>query len=56
VAVHRNYPRNPVRHRRRRGDRRERDHSLEGRSVRGVNLMRVQNGRIAEALGYVKGA
>jgi ketosteroid isomerase-like protein len=28
----------------------------ESRSVRGVNLMRVQNGQIVEALGYVKGA
>jgi ketosteroid isomerase-like protein len=27
-----------------------------GDSVRGVNLMRVQSGRIVEALGYVKGA
>jgi hypothetical protein len=25
-------------------------------SVRGVNLMRVRDGRIVEALGYVKGA
>ena len=28
----------------------------ESQSVRGVNLMRVQNGQIVEALGYVKGA
>lgn len=28
----------------------------ENQSVRGVNLMRVQNGQIVEALGYVKGA
>jgi ketosteroid isomerase-like protein len=28
----------------------------EANSVRGVNLMRVQNGRIVEARGYVKGA
>ncbi|MGE3773107.1 MAG: nuclear transport factor 2 family protein [Gammaproteobacteria bacterium] len=28
----------------------------EASSVRGVNLMRVRNGRIVEALGYVKGA
>jgi len=28
----------------------------EDNSVRGVNLMRVQNGQIVEALGYVKGA
>jgi len=28
----------------------------EGRSVRGVNLMRVRKGQIVEALGYVKGA
>ncbi|NEJ71715.1 nuclear transport factor 2 family protein [Rhizobium phaseoli] len=27
----------------------------EGQSVRGVNLMRVADGRIVEALGYVKG-
>lgn len=27
-----------------------------GDSVRGVNLMRVRNGQIVEALGYVKGA
>jgi hypothetical protein len=28
----------------------------ENHSVRGVNLMRVRNGQIVEALGYVKGA
>ena len=28
----------------------------EGNSVRGVNLMRVSNGRIVEAMGYVKGS
>jgi ketosteroid isomerase-like protein len=28
----------------------------ESNSVRGVNLMRVQDGRIIEAMGYVKGA
>jgi hypothetical protein len=28
----------------------------EGRSVRGVNLMRVRSGQIVQALGYVKGA
>ena len=28
----------------------------EDKSVRGVNLMRVRNGRIVEAQGYVKGA
>jgi ketosteroid isomerase-like protein len=28
----------------------------EGKSVRGVNLMHVRDGRIVEALGYVKGA
>ena len=28
----------------------------ESKSVRGVNLMRVQNGQIVEAFGYVKGA
>jgi ketosteroid isomerase-like protein len=28
----------------------------ESKSVRGVNLMRVRNGQIVEALGYVKGA
>lgn len=28
----------------------------ESQSVRGVNLMRVRNGQIVEALGYVKGA
>jgi ketosteroid isomerase-like protein len=28
----------------------------EGQSVRGVNLMRVSNGRIVEAMGYVKGS
>ena len=27
----------------------------EGQSVRGVNLMRVRDGRIVEAMGYVKG-
>ena len=27
-----------------------------GDSVRGVNLMRVRNGQVVEALGYVKGA
>ncbi|RNJ46295.1 DUF4440 domain-containing protein [Mesorhizobium erdmanii] len=27
----------------------------DGNSVRGVNLMRVQDGRIVEAMGYVKG-
>jgi len=27
----------------------------EGQSVRGVNLMRVADGRIVEAMGYVKG-
>jgi len=27
----------------------------EGQSIRGVNLMRVSNGRIVEAMGYVKG-
>lgn len=27
-----------------------------GNSIRGVNLMRVRNGQIVEALGYVKGA
>ena len=27
----------------------------DGQSVRGVNLMRVSNGRIIEAMGYVKG-
>jgi hypothetical protein len=29
--------------------------SNEGRSVRGVNLMRVSNGLIVEAMGYIKG-
>jgi hypothetical protein len=29
--------------------------SSEGRSVRGVNLMRVTDGLIVEAMGYVKG-
>ena len=28
----------------------------ESNSVRGVNLMRVRDGQIVEALGYVKGA
>ena len=28
----------------------------ESSSVRGVNLMRVQDGQIVEAFGYVKGA
>lgn len=40
------------------GDRgiiRWRYHWGEGESVRGVNLMRVQDGLIVEALGYVKG-
>ncbi|KAA3448335.1 nuclear transport factor 2 family protein [Mesorhizobium sp. SARCC-RB16n] len=27
----------------------------DGNSLRGVNLMRVENGRIVEAMGYVKG-
>jgi hypothetical protein len=27
----------------------------DGNSVRGVNLMRVEDGRIVEAMGYVKG-
>jgi ketosteroid isomerase-like protein len=27
----------------------------ESQSVRGVNLMRVRNGRVVEAMGYVKG-
>jgi ketosteroid isomerase-like protein len=31
-------------------------HFGEGQSVRGVNLMRVRDGRIVEAMGYVKGA
>jgi ketosteroid isomerase-like protein len=31
-------------------------HFGEGQSIRGVNLMRVRNGRIVEAMGYVKGA
>ena len=31
-------------------------HRAEGDSVRGVNLMQVRDGRIVEALGYVKGA
>jgi ketosteroid isomerase-like protein len=31
-------------------------HFGEGRSVRGVNLMRVRDGRIVEAMGYVKGS
>ena len=30
-------------------------HSKDGRSVRGVNLMRVSDGLIVEAMGYVKG-
>ena len=30
-------------------------HSKDGRSVRGVNLMRVRNGLIVEAMGYMKG-
>ena len=29
--------------------------SSEGRSVRGVNLMRVSHGLIVEAMGYIKG-
>ena len=29
--------------------------SKEGRSVRGVNLMRVSDGLIVEAMGYIKG-
>ena len=28
----------------------------EGQSLRGVNLMRVRDGKIVEAMGYVKGA
>ncbi|TPN28890.1 nuclear transport factor 2 family protein [Mesorhizobium sp. B2-3-3] len=28
---------------------------VDGNSLRGVNLMRVANGRIVEAMGYVKG-
>ena len=31
-------------------------HSKDGRSVRGVNLMRVSDGLIVEAMGYVKGS
>ena len=31
-------------------------HWGEGQSIRGVNLMRVRDGRIVEAKGYVKGA
>ncbi|SIT54500.1 Ketosteroid isomerase-like protein (fragment) [Mesorhizobium prunaredense] len=27
----------------------------DGNSLRGVNLMRVESGRIVEAMGYVKG-
>jgi hypothetical protein len=27
----------------------------DGNSIRGVNLMRVADGRIVEAMGYVKG-
>ena len=30
-------------------------HSGGGQSVRGVNLMRVRDGKIVEAMGYVKG-
>jgi hypothetical protein len=30
--------------------------SKEGRSVRGVNLMRVSDGLIVEAMGYIKGS
>jgi ketosteroid isomerase-like protein len=30
--------------------------SGDGRSTRGINLMRVNGGRIVEAMGYVKGA
>jgi ketosteroid isomerase-like protein len=40
------------------GDRaiiRWRYYSSEGRSVRGVNLMRVRDGLIVEAMGYIKG-
>jgi len=40
------------------GDRatiRWRYYSSQGRSVRGVNLMRVSNGLIIEAMGYIKG-
>lgn len=40
------------------GDRatiRWRYHSKDGKSVRGVNLMRVSDGLIVEAMGYVKG-
>lgn len=38
-----------------RGVIRWRYHWGEGQSVRGVNLMRVADGRIVEAMGYVKG-
>jgi ketosteroid isomerase-like protein len=38
-----------------RGIIRWRYHWGEGQSVRGVNLMRVRDGRIVEAQGYVKG-
>jgi SnoaL-like domain len=38
-----------------RGIIRWRYHWGEGQSVRGVNLMRVEDGLIVEALGYVKG-
>ena len=39
-----------------RGIIRWRYHFGEGQSVRGVNLMRVRDGQIVEAMGYVKGA
>src|SRR5262245_19843493 len=38
-----------------RGIIRWRYHFGEGQSVRGVNLMRVRDGEIVEAMGYVKG-
>ena len=40
------------------GDRgiiRWRFHAADGHSIRGVNLMRVHEGRIVEAMGYIKG-
>jgi hypothetical protein len=39
-----------------RGIIRWRFHAADGHSMRGVNLMRVRDGRIVEAMGYVKGA
>lgn len=38
-----------------RGVIRWRFHAADGHSMRGVNIMRVRNGRIVEAMGYIKG-